>query len=157
MPLWVHMRRFHGSMWRLRNVSLIINYRKTPIYLQYYYLLHVASTWRYRDVTERLEICGTVIIYWYIDWSLLQILPEEWNVTCTYELFGMEQCVWDKFYNCILLILTINGITCTVFQAFPQLFSVFFTFFVTLTIFPAIQSDIKPLSPAFQSMGRIWY
>lgn len=34
-------------------------------------------------------------------------------------------------------------------QAFPQLFNIFFTFFVTLAVFPAIHSDIKPFSNDF--------
>lgn len=34
-------------------------------------------------------------------------------------------------------------------QAGPQLFNIFFTFFVTLSIFPAIYSDIKPVSENF--------
>lgn len=34
-------------------------------------------------------------------------------------------------------------------QAFPQLFNIFFTFFVTLAVFPAIHSDIKPNSDDF--------
>ncbi|CAO1425893.1 unnamed protein product [Diamesa tonsa] len=31
-------------------------------------------------------------------------------------------------------------------QCFPQLFNIFFIFFVTLTVFPAILSDVKPLN-----------
>jgi equilibrative nucleoside transporter 1/2/3 len=31
-------------------------------------------------------------------------------------------------------------------QCFPQLFNVFFIFFVTLSVFPTVHSDIKPLS-----------
>ncbi|XP_065371053.1 equilibrative nucleoside transporter 1 [Calliphora vicina] len=34
-------------------------------------------------------------------------------------------------------------------ESFPQLFNIFFTFFVTLAIFPAIHSDIKPHSDDF--------
>lgn len=34
-------------------------------------------------------------------------------------------------------------------QAFPQLFNVFFTFFITLAVFPAVHSDIKRSSPDF--------
>ncbi|KAM7361547.1 equilibrative nucleoside transporter 2 isoform 2-T4 [Cochliomyia hominivorax] len=34
-------------------------------------------------------------------------------------------------------------------DAFPQLFNIFFTFFVTLSVFPAMHSDIKPLSDNF--------
>ncbi|CAH1784010.1 unnamed protein product [Owenia fusiformis] len=34
-------------------------------------------------------------------------------------------------------------------QTFKQMFSIFFTFFVTLTIFPAIQADVKKSDPAF--------
>lgn len=34
-------------------------------------------------------------------------------------------------------------------QAFPQLFNVFMVFFVTLSIFPAVHSDIKISDPNF--------
>lgn len=34
-------------------------------------------------------------------------------------------------------------------QAFPQLFNVFFVFFITLSIFPVVHSDIKPSSSDF--------
>ncbi|XP_037816196.1 equilibrative nucleoside transporter 1 [Lucilia sericata] len=34
-------------------------------------------------------------------------------------------------------------------EAFPQLFNIFFTFFVTLAVFPAVHSDIKPYSDDF--------
>ncbi|KNC27774.1 hypothetical protein FF38_03562, partial [Lucilia cuprina] len=34
-------------------------------------------------------------------------------------------------------------------EAFPQLFNIFFTFFVTLAVFPAVHSDIKPYSNDF--------
>jgi solute carrier family 29 (equilibrative nucleoside transporter), member 1/2/3 len=32
-------------------------------------------------------------------------------------------------------------------QAFPQLFNVFFVFFITLSVFPAVHSDIKSSDP----------
>lgn len=34
-------------------------------------------------------------------------------------------------------------------KAFPQLFNVFFVFFITLAVFPAVHSDIKPLDSNF--------
>ncbi|XP_045506319.1 equilibrative nucleoside transporter 1 [Colias croceus] len=34
-------------------------------------------------------------------------------------------------------------------QAFLQLYNVFIVFFVTLTVFPAVHSDIKPMTPGF--------
>lgn len=34
-------------------------------------------------------------------------------------------------------------------QAFPQLFNIFFVFFVTLSIFPAVHSDIRMSDPNF--------
>lgn len=34
-------------------------------------------------------------------------------------------------------------------QAFPQLFNVFFVFFITLAVFPSVHSDVKRSSPDF--------
>lgn len=34
-------------------------------------------------------------------------------------------------------------------QVFPMLFNVFFIFFVTLSVFPAVYSDVKPMNSNF--------
>lgn len=41
-------------------------------------------------------------------------------------------------------------------QAFPQLFNVFFVFFVTLAIFPAVHSDIKVSDPDFVVPDKLY-
>ncbi len=53
----------------------------------------------------------------------------------------------------------VHCILCTLFdhfiQAWVQLFNVFFVFFVTLTIFPAIQGNIEQINPSESFISRM--